>query len=177
MCAALVRRHGVNFIHDDGPDVVQHPAALLGREQQVERFRRRDQDVRRPPDHLLARRAGGVAGADRDADLRPREPRRLGPLRNFGQGLVQILLDVVTERFERGDVHDLCAVFEATGERLLEQGIKTGEEGGERLAGAGGRGDQDVVARLDRRPASGLHVGGRAEARAEPLRDNRMKPG
>src|SRR5256885_454182 len=103
--------------------------------------------------------------------IRHREPRRLGPLRNFGQGLVQILLDVVTERFERRDVHDLRAVFEAAGECLLEQGIKTGEEGGERLAGAGGRGDQDVVARLDRWPAAGLHVGGRAEARAGPLRD------
>src|SRR5438093_1372357 len=61
--------------------------------------------------------------------------------------------------------------------RLLEQGIKTGEEGGERLAGAGGRGDQDVLARRDRRPASGLHIGGRAEARAEPLCNDRMKPG
>ena len=129
------------------------------------------------PDHLLSRRARGVAGADRNADLRPREPRRLGPLRNFSQGLVQILLDVVTERFERGDVHDLRAIFEAACECLLEQGIETGEEGGERLAGAGGRGDQDVVARRDRRPAAGLHVGGRAEARAEPLRDDRMKPG
>src|SRR3989454_999928 len=170
-------RIGLNFIHDDGPDVVQHPTALLGCEQQVEGFRRRDQDVRRPPDHLLSRRARGVAGADRNADLRPREPRRLGSLRNFSQGLVQILLDVVTERFERGDVHDLRAIFEAAGEGLLEQGIEPGEEGGERLAGAGGRGDQDVVARRDRRPAAGLHVGGRAEARAEPLRDDRMKPG
>src|SRR5439155_6296055 len=126
----------MNFIHDDGPDVVQYPAALLGREQQVERFRSCNQDVRRLPDHLLPRRAWGVAGADGDPDLRSRESCRLGPLRNLAQGLVQILLDVVTERFERRDVHDLRTLFEAAGERLLEQGVKTGEEGGERLAGA-----------------------------------------
>ena len=167
----------MNFIHDDGPDIVQYPAALFGREQQVERFRRRDQDVRWPPDHLLSRRARGVAGADHDPDLRLREPCLLGPLRNLAQGLVQVLLDVVTERFERGHVQDLRAVFEAASESLLEQGIKTGEKGGERLAGAGGRGDQDVLTRRDRRPASGLHVGGRAEPRAEPLRNDRMKPG
>ena len=33
---ALVRRHGVAFIHDHGPDILQDPATLLGGEQQIE---------------------------------------------------------------------------------------------------------------------------------------------
>jgi hypothetical protein len=42
MRAALVVRHGVNLIHDDGVDGSENLAALLRRQQNEERLGRRD---------------------------------------------------------------------------------------------------------------------------------------
>ena len=54
MRAALIVRHGVDLVHNHGAGGAQHGARLFRRHQNVERFRRGDQDVRRLPAHLLA---------------------------------------------------------------------------------------------------------------------------
>ena len=65
------------------------------------------------------------------------------------------------------------------GERLLlglaDQAVDGDEEGGERLAGAGGGGDQRVAAGDDLGPAERLSVGGRAELALEPGADGGME--
>src|SRR6185437_14148959 len=47
----LVVSHGVDFIHDDGIYVSKNAAALLGRKQDVKRFRRGHQNVWRSLKH------------------------------------------------------------------------------------------------------------------------------
>ena len=79
MRAALVVRHRVNLVHDDGADGPENGAALLGREQDVERFRRRDQNVWRAFQHRLACRHQRVARADSRADFRQLEAAFTAP--------------------------------------------------------------------------------------------------
>ena len=68
--AALIVRHGVDFVHDQGAHLRQHLARLRGGQQNVERFRRGDQDVRPFARHPLALPLRRVAGAQRGADGR-----------------------------------------------------------------------------------------------------------
>ena len=68
--AALVSGHRVNLVHDHGAHAAQHgPAALRG-QQQVERLRRGDQNVRRALEHGGPLGGRGVSGPHRDADGR-----------------------------------------------------------------------------------------------------------
>ena len=85
----------------------------LRREQDVERFRRRDQDVRRDAQHPRARRRLGVAGPDGHADLGKRLARAASNRsRELGERLLEVAVDVVAERLERRDVEDLHGVRE-----------------------------------------------------------------
>ena len=69
MCATLVVGNCVNLVHDYGFDIAQNGPAALRREQDVERFGSRDQDVRRMLQHRPALVHERVAGADRGANL------------------------------------------------------------------------------------------------------------
>ena len=91
--AALRARDGVHLVEDQRPDSPQVLARARG-QQEVERLRRGDQDVRRVPEHLRPLLLRRVAGADGDAQLRL-EPR---------ERPAQVALDVVVERLQRRDV-------------------------------------------------------------------------
>ena len=56
-----------------------------------------------------------------------------------------------------------------------EEAIETGEEGGERLAGAGRRGEEHIAAGGDQGPGLRLYRGGLAESSPEPRVDYRME--
>ena len=96
--AALGRRHRVDLIHDHPLDAAQNLPRARG-QHQVQRLRRRDQDVGRRCAASAALALGRVAGADRHAHardaLRPDPPQRRA----------QVALDVVGERLQRRDVH------------------------------------------------------------------------
>src|SRR6266446_5317928 len=77
--------------------------------------------VRTPPHHLLALRARRVPGPHQRADLHIRQAQRFERTADLGERLRQILLDVVGERLERRDVHDLRAVRERALEALTQQ--------------------------------------------------------
>ena len=110
MRAALVRRDGVDLVDDDGFRGREHAAARFGAEQDVERFRRGHQDVRRRLAHPVAlalrRVAGAHPGADRDLGQAPR-PQFLA---DAGERRVEVLADVVRQRLQRRDVDDLRLV-------------------------------------------------------------------
>jgi hypothetical protein len=53
--------------------------------------------------------------------------------------------------------------------------IDAGEKGGERLAGAGRRGNQNISPRLNGRPSLNLDIGGLANLCVKPFGDKRMK--
>ena len=157
---ALVRYHGVDFIYDHGSHIAKNLAALLRREQQVERFRGRDQNVGRPAQHLLTSPRGRIAGADHHADLGHQPSGCQRRVRDLSEGLLQIFLNVVAERLQRRDVNHLSAIFEFTSKSLLEQDINAGEKGSQRFAGAGWRGDQDIRPGRNGGPTLGLYVSG-----------------
>ena len=95
MSAALVVGDGVDFVDDYGLDIPQNRPALLRCKQDVERFRRRDQNVRRTLQHSPALVHKRVAGADRGANLGHQQPTLARHLQDFPQRNFEVLLDVV----------------------------------------------------------------------------------
>ena len=74
MRAALVRRQRVDLVDDHRPRRRQHLPAGFGTEQNVERFRRRHDDMRRPPTRAVAFGLRSVAGSHPGADIDVRQP-------------------------------------------------------------------------------------------------------
>src|SRR5207245_9747223 len=87
----------------------------------------------------------------------------------------QVLMWVVRQGRERRHVDDLRRVAERAIESLTKERVDRGEEGGERLARAGGSRDQGVLTGSDERPGSPLWLGGLPEARFEPACDDGVK--
>ena len=80
-------------------------AAFRG-QQQIERFRRGDQDVRRRPQHRRAFLLRRVARAHRGRDARRFQAGLLGQLPDAAARLGEVLVDVGAQRFQRRDVDD-----------------------------------------------------------------------
>ena len=173
--AALVAGDGVDLVDDDGRGAREALPALVGGEQDVERFGRRDEDVGRAAHHRLALARGRVAGPHGDADLGELEAGREGALADLGERLLEVLPDVVAERLQGGDVDDGGLVGQPSGPRRPDQPVDRPEEGGERLTRARGRGDQRVPAGGDRAPTVGLRRRRRCEALGEPAGDERVE--
>ncbi len=107
MGAALVVGDGVDLVHNHRLHRAKIFAALLRRQQNVERLRRSDQNVRRPLQHRAPLRGQGIAGAHRGADRRAQIAPLQRQLLNLAQRLLQILLHIVAERLQRRDVDHL----------------------------------------------------------------------
>jgi hypothetical protein len=93
--AALVARHRVDLVDDDRAHRAQHRAPALAREEDVERLRRGDEDVRGLPRHRRALARRRVSGPDEHARSRTRHRAsraREAARRDFS--------DVVPERLE-----------------------------------------------------------------------------
>ena len=155
----------------------QNAAALLRREQNVERLGRGHQNVRRPLQHALALLHERVTGADRGANLRHQQAFFAGQRRDFAQRAFQVFLDVVAQRLQRRDVQDFSPVGEIAAERFAHQAVNADQERRQRLAGAGGRGDERGPAGQNMGPALLLRLGGRAEFVDEPFLDQGVGPG
>ena len=102
----LVAHDRVNLVEDDRANRAQDLPRLLRRQHQVERLRRRDQDLRRPLDDRPPLGLRRVAGAQPHADARQRDPALLRQLPDLGQRLLEIAADVVRKRLQRRDVQD-----------------------------------------------------------------------
>ena len=90
-----VARHGMNLIDDHGLDVPQDLAALAAGQHQVERFRRGDQNVRRPANHPLPLAGRRVAGANQRANVGAFRMIAAGQLQDLCQRPLQVSLNVV----------------------------------------------------------------------------------
>ena len=178
--AALGAGDRVDLVDDDVLDAAEDLADLAG-QHQVQRFGGRDEDVRRVAGDLAAVLGRGVAGAAGDADGRHRLAESLRRVADAGQRRPQVPLDVVGQRLERRDVEDADgagrAALDARRRRMRGEPVQGPEERGERLAAPGRGVDQRVLAGGDRRPAAGLGVGRRLEARLEPLADGARERG
>ena len=129
---------------------------------------------------LQHRRALGgvrVAGPEQHANIHVGELSRRELLADPLQRLGQILLDVGRQGLQRRDVDDLGLVPQCSLEALSQQPVDRGEKRGEGLAGAGGRGDQNVAARIDRGPGTPLRLGRLGERALEPALHGGVKRG
>ena len=70
VAAPLVADQGVDLVHDHRLRAAQHLTASLSGEHQIERLRRRDEDMGRPPHDLLSLLRGRIAGAHHRSDVR-----------------------------------------------------------------------------------------------------------
>ena len=144
---ALRGGDGVDLVDDDRLDAAEDLAGPRGHHQ-VEGLRGRDEDVGRLSQHRLPLALRRVAGAKADADFRPS---------NAPQGGPEVPLDVVGEGLQRRDVRDPHARPEPLG--LAGELVDPPQERRERLARAGRRADERVLAAGDPRPS--LCLGGR----------------
>ncbi len=94
------------------------------------------------------------------------------------EGRLQVAVDVVAERLQRGDVDDLGRVGERPCEALANEVVDRGEKGGQRLARPSRRRDQRMPPGLDRWPGFCLRRTRSAKGALKPRRDGGMeKPG
>ena len=175
--AALVAQQRVYLVHDDEARLGQGGPETLGGEQDVQRLRRGDEDVRRPAGHGLPLGGERVPGPDGHPDLRRAQAVCHGGSPEAGQGLTQVLLDVVVERAERRDVDDVDPILQPALQPQPMQVVHGPEEGGQRLAGARGRDDQRVASRRDGRPALALGDRRLREGLREPAADEGQEVG
>jgi hypothetical protein len=104
MHAALVVGNGVDFVDNNGLDIAQNGAAFLRRQQDVERLRRGNQNVRRALQHKAPVFRQRVAGTHGRPDLGHQQAALAGHLQNFSERDFEIFLNVVAQGFERGYV-------------------------------------------------------------------------
>ncbi len=169
--AALVAAQRVDLVNDAVAHAAEtFPAAR--RQQQVQRFRRRDEHVRWLANLALPLGRRRVAGADGRLEPGQREAHRAGCRRNALERLLQVAVDVVVERLQRRDVQDSHTAGEV---RLAPQVVETGEERRQRLARAGWRQDQRALPGGDGGPTQPLRRRRLAQRLAEPLPHRRQE--
>ncbi len=139
MRATLIVGDSVDFVHDHRFDITQDCPALFGRKQNVERFGRGHQNMRRPHQHLAALVHQRIASANANADFGHQQPALGGSLKNFAERDLEILLDIVAQGLKRRDVKHFGGVLQFSSKSFTNQPVDASEKGGQGLARAGGR--------------------------------------
>ena len=173
--AALVGGERMDLVDDDRARGREHLAAGDAGEQDVQRFRRGDDDVRRTAAHAGALRLRRVAGAHQGADVRVRQALGLECGAYAYKRGGQVFLDVVGQCLERRDVDHVGLVGQPALNAFAHQPVDGDEERSQGLARAGGRGDQGMLSRLDGGPGFDLRGRGRGKGGPEPSRHGGME--
>ena len=126
MCATLVARDGMDFIDDHGAAGREHVAAGLRTEQDVERFGRGHDDVRRAASHPGALGLRGVAGAHHRADFHIRQAQRREFFTNTIERRLEVSLDVIRQGLERRHVYHPRLVGQRTAQTLFYELVDRG---------------------------------------------------
>ena len=176
MRAALVRRQGVDLVDDHRARGRQHRAAGFRAEQDVERLRRGDEDVRRPPAHARrARRAACRRCAPRcgsrhragRARAAPRGCRRAAP-----RGCAGCRSTAPSAARRRRPASRRAS---SPSRPWRTSPSIAARKAASVLPDPVGAAISDMAAGLDRRPGLRLRRRRRGEAAAEPGGDRRMK--
>ena len=137
MRAALVAGESVEFIDNHVADGGELLAELRRGQQDEQRLRRRDENVRRPPKHRSALARGRVARPKTGADAREIDARRGADVAHAVERLLEIEPDVVGERLQRRNVQDRDFIAERVARGVEHQTVDRPHERGESLAAAG----------------------------------------
>ena len=175
MRAATRADDGVDLVDDDRAHRAQHVTTALRSEQQIQRFGGGDQNVRRRFQHRRAFGSRRVAGAYRGRDARRTQPALFGETANGPSRLGEILVNVSAQCLQRRNVDDAHLVRERLPEPFDEKVVQCAEECGERLSGAGRRGDERVLPLPDRAPSAALRCSRLTERLGEPVTNHGMK--
>ena len=167
MRPSLAACHRVHFVDDHPTDAAQYLAGRR-REDEIERFGCRYQDVGRVSSHPLSGIGWRVTGADEGVDCgQGRATDAARGVANSGQRRPEIPLDVMGQGLQGRDVEHAAStglVRLGLGQQLIE----CPEECGQCLARPGGGVDQRVMAICDGGPAQGLGSGWLVERGLEP---------
>ncbi len=159
--APLGGQYRVQLVHDYRARAFQHFAPGQAREQQIQRFRRGNQYVRRVLRHFAPRPCVGIAGAHGDAHgVRQMKPR---------QRALQILPNVVAQRLQRRNVYEAQSLRKRARVPLAAHFVQKIQKRRQRFARAGGRGNQRVAPLRNCLPAHALRLGGRSDGGKKPL--------
>ena len=171
--AALGRHERVDLVDDDGIDRGERAPGIRS-QQQIQRLRCGDENVRGVPQESSALGLRGIAGPNGDSRHDARFGSAFRHLRDAHQRRSQVALDVDGQRFEGRHVEHAAAPL-AVGRRLEHQSVQAREKRGECLA-ASGRGEHERrVAARDDGPCEGLRTSRRGERRFEPRAYSGMK--
>ena len=165
----------MNLVDDDVAHGLQHLPAGTAGEQDIEGFRGGDQDMGRYPPHALALRLGGIAGPHQGADIHFRQSLRLHNVPDALQRPLQVLLNVVGQGLQWGDIQDIRFIGQPAGQCFPHQVVNRRKERGQGLAAAGRRRDQGVIALFYCRPGIFLHRRRSGKFTVKPGRGNRVK--
>jgi hypothetical protein len=117
---AFVLSDGMDFVHDHRLGRLEKTPATLRRKQNIKRFRSGNQNVRRRSHHGLPFVRRRITRADGDPNFRNKNPFRPCQLKNLGQGLLEVLGDIVAESLERRDIDDVRSVVQLAADRSLK---------------------------------------------------------
>ena len=171
--ASLGRHERVDLVHDDALDRAED-LTRTGRQQEVERFGRRDEDVGRVAPEARALGGRGVTCPHRHGRDDERVAARTGGLRDALDRRPEIAIDIHGERLERGHVEH-AAPPRGRPRRREHDAVDRPEKRGQRLAAPGRGEDERGLAPCNRGPAERLGRSRGAERRAEPTANGRVK--
>jgi len=163
----------VDFVDDHRLDGLE---AVVGvrRQEQEQRFRRRDQDVGRRALEPGAFARRGIAGPHHDCRRMKRDGLCHGDVRNTGQRRAQVALDVDRQRLE-GRYIENSAPIGCFGRRIEHQPVQRPQKRRQRLAASRRREDQGRFPARNRRPATLLRRSRLGEDRVEPCADRGLE--
>jgi hypothetical protein len=173
VAAALGGDQGVDFVQHHGLHRPQR-LARVGGEEEVDGFRRGDQDIGGMAGEAGAVGGGGVAGAYGDGGLVERDAGGAGGLGDADQRGAQVAFDIDGEGLDGGNVEDAAALA-ARRDGREHKVIDAPQEGGDGFAGAGGGEDEGGFAARDGGPAELLRPRGGGEDGVEPGAHGRVE--
>ena len=123
MRSPLILGYGVNFIDNNGLGVFQESPTSFGRQQDIERLRRGDENMRRVADHRLPLMGRGIPGTHGDSDAGQENSLRVGQPIDLCQRRLKIFRNVIAQRLQGGDIDDLRRFIELPAQRPLNQAV------------------------------------------------------
>ena len=175
MGTAFGPRYCMDLVDNHRADTAEHAASLYRGQHDVERFRRRDQNVRGLSKHPCARGGWRVSRANGDANLWKLLAFGREPLSKLRERPFEISLNVVVESLKRRDVKKLNRIRERLFRSAHDQVVQLPQKRRQRFPGPGWSEYEGVRSAGDRRPTLALRITRLPEGLLEPPPHERVK--